>query len=64
VITNTVVESVNAVEHFDNRPDVDIESGLLLDFAFGRVHQCLTKLDAAAGQRPLALPWLMRALDE
>ena len=55
---------MHAIEGLDHRSDLDVESGLFLDLAAGRVLQRLAELEQPARQRPLALSRLMRALDD
>ena len=55
---------MHAIEGLDDRADLDVEAGFLPDLAARRVGKRFAELEQAAGQRPLALARLVRALDD
>ena len=56
--------AMHTVEGLDDRAELHIESRLLPDFPAHGIGQRLTQIEQSARQRPLALPRLMRALDD
>ena len=65
VILDLLIGSaMDAVEHFDERPDADVEAGLLPNLTGDGFRQRLTDFDRTARQTPFPLEWFMRASHE
>lgn len=62
--TSGVVIRSNAIEHLDNRADVDIDACLLAHFARDGGVEPLTELHGAAGNTPLPLEWFAPAANQ
>jgi secondary thiamine-phosphate synthase enzyme len=60
MVADTPVDiAMHAIERFDNRPDLDVESGLLADLPPCRVSQRFAEIKQAPGERPLTFPRLV-----
>lgn len=59
-----VVSEVDAVEHLDERADVDVETRFFAHFAGDGVLQRLAHFNRAAGQAPFPFERLVRASHE
>src|SRR5688500_18904239 len=55
---------MHAIEHFHDSSDLDVETGFFLDLPARGVDQRFAKFNAPAGNRPLPVARLVRALDD